>query len=611
MRNHLRWACLFFAAVLAVGCGDDGGDTSGTGGSDAGMDGGDSGASSRALLVQTDKGAVEGFEDEGVFSYRGIPYAAPPVGALRWKPPAVVESWTETLSVLDKPTQCPQLLPASLSGGFPLSGFAPAEDCLFLNVDTPATGSNLPVMVWVHGGGFTIGEGLQTEGGTSGDRIARSSDVVVVSMNYRLGQLGFLAHPALSAEDGDGASGNYGLLDQKAALEWVRDNIEAFGGDPNNVTMFGESAGAFSVCSHLASPLSAGLFHKAIIQSGSCERPWATLEAAETQGDLFATELGCDQVPDVLACMREKTADEAIVALPPGENFGFSISNDVVGSWFPNLDGRFLTEQPAASFASGNFNQVPTIFGFTQHEARLFVWLGGIGWLADEIADWTAGGSVGSEPTMDDYEDFIAANYQTYVGRFINEDPVLTPAAVARYPIASYSQPTEALSAFTSDVIFRCPGREEALKLADHTDVYFYEFRFPDAHFAVETAIEFSVVKGALPSYGLGAFHSSEISSVFGYDPLLGVDISNEIMLVLNDHMAGSTEESLWLETVGYWTRFAATGDPNGDNAPIWSKFEAITDKGLAIDSTTTATTAIARTDCAFWLGKDYLFPGL
>ena len=283
MRLNSKLGWLVLALSLCVGCGDNSDATGGTGGEV------DSGVPARELLVQTDKGRVEGFEDEGVFSYRGIPFAAPPVGELRWKPPVPAQAWADTLVAVDKPTQCPQVLSAVLTGGFSLPGFEPGEDCLFVNVDTPVTGSNLPVMVWIHGGAFTLGEALQVDGGTSGDRIARTQNVVVVGLHYRLGQLGFLAHSALSAEDPNGASGNYGLLDQRAALEWVRDNIEAFGGDPNNVTIFGESAGAFSICSHLASPLSTGLFHRAILQSGNCQRPWSTLSAAEAQGELFAS----------------------------------------------------------------------------------------------------------------------------------------------------------------------------------------------------------------------------------------------------------------------------------------------------------------------------------
>ena len=219
-------SCFVSLAVIA-GCSTGGGDD----------------ATPRTLEVRTELGSVVGFENDGVFSYRGIPYAAPPVGELRWKPPVEPEPWTDALSATETPPVCPQ----DAFQGLPVPGFNPSEDCLYLNVDTPSEGADLPVMVWIHGGGFTLGEGVQADGGTAGDRIAREAGVIVVSMNYRLGQLGFLAHTALTSESPDSASGNYGLMDQAAALSWVRENIAAFGGDPDNVTMFGESAGGFSV----------------------------------------------------------------------------------------------------------------------------------------------------------------------------------------------------------------------------------------------------------------------------------------------------------------------------------------------------------------------------
>jgi len=305
MRRQFVLGCVLLASTL-VGCSES---TS-------------SATSPRGLVVVTGSGPVEGLEDDGVFSYRGIPYAAAPVGDLRWKPPVDPAPWTETLTATEKGDICPQA--AFL--GLPSPGFTPSEDCLYINIDTPMEGANLPVMVWIHGGGFTVGEGIQADGGTVGDLIARQTGTVVVSMNYRLGQLGFLAHSDLTAESPDDASGNYGLMDQTAALHWVQENIAAFGGDPDQVTIFGESAGAFSVCSHLASAESADLFSKAIIQSGSCERPWSTLAAAESQGDAFAEALGCGSEDDVLACMRAKPWADVLAALPQPPNFGTSVS---------------------------------------------------------------------------------------------------------------------------------------------------------------------------------------------------------------------------------------------------------------------------------------------
>ena len=529
----------------------------------------------RTLAVQTQLGPVEGVEDDGVFSYRGIPYAAPPVGDLRWQPPVAPEPWTEPLLATKKPAICPQ----TTFAGLPVPGFNPSEDCLYLNVDTPALGSNLPVMVWIHGGGFTIGEGLQTDGGTSGDRIAREAGTVVVSMNYRLGQLGFLAHSALTKESPDEASGNYGLMDQAAALAWVQDNIASFGGDPDNVTIFGESAGGFSVCSHLASPRSAGLYAKAIMMSGSCERPWAALSDAESQGDAFARELGCDSADDVLACMRGKPFDDVLAALPPGENFGFNPTDDPEGSWGPILDGAFFNEQPSESFASGNFNQVPTIVGFTREEARLFTWLA----------------ELSTPPLV-----VTEGNYETLLAYYLGGDAELAAKAAAEYPLADYELPMLALAAVVTDTVFRCPGRTEAAKLAEYVPAYLYQFEFPDGRSQLEVALPF--LGADPPEYDLAAFHSAEIPYVFGYDPLLQIDFE-DFSTSLLEWRPDTADEALWLDTMGYFTRFAATGPPIASD---WPTYDPNIDEYLAIDSTTrVGTTPAAK--CEFWDGEDYL----
>ena len=252
------------------------------------------------------------------------------------------------------------------------------EDCLYLNVVTPKEGSELPVMVWIHGGGFVLGEGVQTDGGTSGTKLAETENLVVVSMNYRLGPFGFLAHAALTAESEQNASGNYGLMDQVAALRWVRENIRAFGGDPDNITIFGESAGAFSTCGLVTSPRAAGLFHRGIMQSGSCERPWPTLEAGHAKGERFAELVGCDTETDALSCMRGKPWEELHEAWAPDPAdtglIGYEASLiDVEGKylqWTPILDGYFFEDQSALRTANGTFNQVPLMIGFTREEGR-------------------------------------------------------------------------------------------------------------------------------------------------------------------------------------------------------------------------------------------------
>ncbi len=559
--------------VLLLGCGD------------AGSQAADLSPAARELLVQTVHGPVRGFQNDGVNSYRAIPYAAPPVGAQRWRPPVPAATWADVLDATSRPNACMQ-------EGFldlPVPGFAASEDCLYLNVDTPQSGSGLPVMVWIHGGGFVLGEGLQTDGGTAGDLIARETDTVVVSMNYRLGPFGFLAHSALSQESPRGASGNYGLMDQTAALKWVQQNIEAFGGDPDNVTIFGESAGAFSVCSHLASPRSAGLFHKAIIQSGSCERPWVELSRAQAQGDVFAEALGCGEASeDSLPCMRDASAEDVLAALPPAPNFGFSPSAGVTADWFPILDGYFFDEQPADSFASGTFNQVPTLLGFTRDEARLFVWLGEL----DPLSP------------LDVSED----SYEALVTRLLGGNAELAAEAVREYPISEFSGAWEALAALATDTIFRCPGKLQAAKLREFVPTYLYQFEYEGGRSQLEFAIDIGVLDAELPSGRLGAFHGADIPYVFGYDPVLELD---GLDLVVNSFEPGSDDGTVWQAVLGYWTRFAATGDPNAPGAETWPAHGAQNDAYLSLDTVVTSSSQVAEERCSFWEGKPYLVPGL
>jgi para-nitrobenzyl esterase len=560
-------------AVLLLGCGEAGP-----------QDPVPSEQQTRELLVQTEHGPVLGFENQGVHSYRAIPYAAPPVGDLRWMPPVAPAAWTEVLEATTRPNGCMQ----EALWGLPVPGFVASEDCLYLNVDTPQTGSGLPVMVWIHGGGFVLGEGTQTDGGTAGDLIARETDTVVVSMNYRLGPFGFLAHSALSQESPRGASGNYGLMDQTAALQWVQQNIEAFGGDPNNVTIFGESAGAFSVCSHLASPRSAGLFHKAIIQSGSCERPWVELSRAQAQGDAFAAALGCGEAPEEsLRCMREASAEDVLAALPPAPNFGFSPSVGPTADWFPILDGDFFEEQPADSFASGDFNQVPTLLGFTRDEARLFVWLG-------ELDPFSP-----LQVSEDSYEPLVA--------RLLGGNAELAAEAVLEYPISEFDGAAAALAALATDTIFRCPGKLEAAKLRQFVPTYLYQFDYEGGRSQLEFAIDLGFVDAELPSDRLGAFHGADIPYVFGYDPVLEL---NGMGLQVNSFEPGSDDGAVWRTMLGYWTRFAATGDPNGPGAEAWPEHSAQNEAYLSLDRVVASRSRVAEDRCRFWEGKPYLVPG-
>src|SRR5450755_4677618 len=298
-------------------------------------------------IVTTDTGAVVGVDTGTLFAYKGIPYATPPVGALRWMPPQPAAAWTMARDASNFAPHCAQ-------GASSFGVASTSEDCLYLNVYRPKGASPFPVMFWIHGGALLTGEGDDYD-----TRALVAQGVAVVTINYRLGPLGFLSHPALTAEGG-GASGNYGLMDQQAALQWVKRNIAAFGGDPANVTIFGESAGGLSTHSQIVSPLAAGLFQKAIVESGSYSLAPPALAVAEGWGQNFATGAGC--ASQTAACLR---------GLSVATILANAAALQVQGSTLPTVDGKVLTQTFAAAFASGTFNKVPMIEGTNHHEYSL------------------------------------------------------------------------------------------------------------------------------------------------------------------------------------------------------------------------------------------------
>src|SRR5271170_6719913 len=294
--------------------------------------------SGQAPIAGTANGAVRGLADGAVNEFLGIPYAAPPVGALRWQPPQPAASWSGVRDATQFAPHCPQV-------AGPFGEASTSEDCLYLNVFTPTGGGRHPVMVWIHGGALVSGESNDY------DPTALVADgVTVVTINYRLGALGFLAHPALA--DANGQSGDYGLEDQQAALRWVQRNIASFGGDPRNVTIFGESAGGLSVLSQVASPQARGLFQKAIAESGSYNLTQASLSAAEAAGTAFAAKVGCasQTASQISACLR---------SLPVST----ILANEDAAGYTPNLNSEVLPQTLGTAFATGDFNRVPIING--------------------------------------------------------------------------------------------------------------------------------------------------------------------------------------------------------------------------------------------------------
>ncbi len=487
-------------------------------------------------VVETPSGPVQGEQGLGYLQFLGIPYAEPPVGDSRWAPPVAHAPWTEPV-VSQRPSSCPQAAFGLNSG---------AEDCLYVNVHTPdPMPENAPVMVWIHGGAYIFGEGLQTDLGTRGDLLAKNHGVVVVSMNYRLGAFGFFVH-------GDEVTGNFGIQDQRLALEWVQSHIASFGGDPDNVTVFGESAGGQSVCLHLMSPDSRGLFARAISESGFCAQALPTIEEMRAISDPLVAALGCDTEADPLACMRTKTRDEIIDAdiAPTGMS-----ALTAAGSWWPNVDGTVIPDQFDALVAADAIADVPTVIGWNANEGTLFVMLAEqAGLVVDEAA------------------------YSAQIAGLASRTGVAAADIEAQYPLSDYPDPGAALAAATGDAAIACPSHRAARLLADRVETRVYHFEFPDAPFQLGATRE------------LGAFHSAEIQYVFGHPAQLGLTAHSGDDLTLFETMSG------------YWTRYAKTGDPNGADAPIdWPPWDLTSEPYLALDVSPTTGEGPDRDACVLW----------
>jgi para-nitrobenzyl esterase len=479
--------------------------------------------SSHRPIAFTESGLVIGSTTDGGNEFLGIPYAAPPVGALRWRPPKRYGFFPGfVLQATQFGSACTQ------------PGGIGRENCLFLNVYTPKKesgdrrGHGLPVMFWIHGGGLINGSSTPY----NPERLVKKR-VIVVTINYRLGYLGFFAQSAIDAEGH--LKGNYGLMDQQFALGWVRSNIASFGGDPDRVTIFGESAGGQSVYAQLASPLAAGMFRGAISESGSYVEfqdyfsNIVTLGVGETQGTTavpsgaaIADSVGCTN--QTASCLRAVPASTMVAAEP------FPL--------YPFVDGTLLTQTMSAAFASGEFNHVPVISGTNHDEYRLFVAL-----------DYDLVGN----PIL------TSAEYDGAVATLWGQ--ALAPPVFALYPFASYPTGGEALGASGTDGVFSCSARIADQSLAKFVPTYTYEFNDENAPPA-QSAF------GGLLTFPLGAYHSSELQYLFPGIDVFGLPVTlSSQQMQLSDAM------------VRYWTQFAKKGDPNSSGAPLWSPYSASTDE--------------------------------
>ena len=464
-------------------------------------------------ILQTDQGQARGLASNGVSRFLGLPFAAPPVGDLRWKAPQAPATWAGVREAKQFANVCPQEPSA-------FSGRSETEDCLYLNVYRPdnSAGQPLPVMVWLHGGGYVLGAGSHYDGAP----LARQAKALVVTVNYRLGIFGFMSLPGLQAEN---AAANYGIQDQQAALRWVKQHASRLGGDPNRVTIFGQSAGGNSACVHLVSPQSAGLFNGAISQSGPCvllrNVPLAELR---DKSEAVAQSLGCPAGAHQLACMRQQSTVAMMNATPPNLDIIYSKP-----PWVPAIDGVILPDAADKLLQSGRVNKVPVMFGGDHDEGRLFVAL-----------TFHLGQQRGV--TAADH----ALAMKDMVGATLA--PLFTDVL---YSAARYGSYDKALAAAVTDNFYACSSLSDVKTLSGFTKAYAFEFNDPNAPGAAPD-----------PYFTWDAYHSSELASLFqGETP---------------STVFTPAQQTLADQLVKYWANFAAKGDPNGPGLPQWSRFNRL-----------------------------------
>ncbi|MFJ4839327.1 carboxylesterase/lipase family protein [Streptomyces sp. NPDC088746] len=453
--------------------------------------------------VMTAEGPVRGTAAGSVRTFQGIPYAAPPTGERRWKEPQPVRPWSSLLDAGAPKGACAQPTdqPISIEGGG-------TEDCLYLNVTTPDTSTErLPVIVWIHGGSFTYGDGATYR---AAKLAAARQGAVVVTINYRLGAFGFLTAPGLQAP------ANLGLLDQQAALRWVNRNARAFGGDPSNVTIMGQSGGGFSVCAQLVSPGARGLFSKAIVQSAGCVGPDGsfTRKQAEAGGLAVAGAALCKDPRAVDSCLRSRSTAELMKAAVSGHD-----------GYRPVVDGKVLPEAPSRAIVAGRFARVPVLHGTTHDE------MSGLAGMHEL--------TTGQPLTAEGYAEKVTDQF--------GKD---ASAVLAEYPAAEYPAPGAALSAVLTDSEWSTAALDTQRAMARHTRVYAYDFA--EAH-----APYFKNVPRPT-SFPLGTGHMTDLAYLFENDLFEPLD---------------TTQAALSDMVIAYWSRFAATGQVNGEGLPLWKQF--------------------------------------
>jgi para-nitrobenzyl esterase len=468
---------------------------------------------SNPLVVKTDNGKVRGaFTQDGqVRAFKGIPYAAPPVGPLRWQPPQPAAKWKGVRNATAFGARCMQ---APIYEDMVFRDPGPSEDCLTLNVWTPTDAQNasLPVMVWIYGGGFQAGG--TSEPRQDGQFLAHRN-AVIVSMNYRLGIFGFFVHPELTAESPHRASGNYGLLDQNAALEWVQNNIANFGGDPHNITIFGESAGSISLSAQMASPLSEGRFQKAIGESGSA--------FFSEDGTEFKSRDVREQEDVKFSQAVFRTSNLSDLRKLPAADLLKAATSNPISEFKPDIDGWFMPDSIEDIYAAGKQAHIPLLAGWNADETRSQVIF------------------AHPRPTAESFRRKAVAEFEPDAQEFLKLYPANTDAEALR-----------SAGDLASDrfIIYSTWRWLEAQVKTGESPVYRYRFDLGSPGDKFHPAI-------------MGAFHSDDIEYVFGtLDSRQGAKWRPE-------------DRTLSDEIGQYWTNFARTGDPNGDDLPKWPTYNA------------------------------------
>ena len=494
-----------------------------------------------ALTVHTTSGPVRGFSDDGVREFRAVPYAASTAGEKRWTTPVPPAPWSSPRDATQYRHGCPQVV------RFDATEASENEDCLHLNIAVPESApAGTPVLVWVHGGAWV--------GGSNDiyriDHLARETGLVVVAINYRLGALGFMPHPAFDAD----ANGALGFEDQRLALRWVQQNIAAFGGDPGNVTLAGESAGAASVCLQLANPeRAAGLFHRGIIQSAGCTTPMRTVEQGEDAGLAFARELGCGDPATALACLR-KTPISRVLEVQT------ALSARVPQAFWPSVGSAALPRDGNAALQTGKVLRMPLLNGGTRDEMRLYVGYEAV---------------AGAKVTPENYLDALSVRYGG------------NAAAIAqRYPLSAYSSAPTALGTAMSDFlpyagITNCQFLHTGRLAARLMPVFQFEFADRAAPPVMPD-----------PGFELGAVHSAEL-------PYFFPGFTNK--RVFDGPSLGQASQRLAEQMLSWWGAFARTGAPAVPGLPAWEQFreeEAV----MRLDTPAPRLYDAGREhQCAFW----------